>query len=57
MSDKSQNAASKPGNPRRPIRLVYVGRPEKPVSEMSEEELDAYADAVWETAKSEIRPA
>jgi hypothetical protein len=56
VTDKSQDAVSKPGNPRRPVRLVYVGRPEKPISEMTEQELDAYADAVWETAKSEIRP-
>jgi hypothetical protein len=36
-------------------RLVCVGRPGKPVSEMTEEELDAYADAVIEKAAEAMR--
>jgi hypothetical protein len=36
-------------------KLVYVGRPSKPISEMTEEELDAYADAVIETAAEAMR--
>ena len=36
-------------------KLVYVGRPPKPISEMSDEELDAYACVVYEAVAERIK--
>jgi predicted transcriptional regulator len=34
-------------------KLVYVGRPPKPVSEMTDKELDAWCDKVIEVTRQE----